>query len=462
MEGFRAFLSSHRRTGKNKKLELFDHLVHRSADDRPVHLPDQEDRKSSRQSVSQLKKRLQEDLYSFLISQHQSKNYNDPLVLEMDCHKKLYCFKILFDKGVHDHAYGILEQVLNISVKHSLHSLYLEAISLKNIYFPSIQGGPKRKVLVNTRIKSLKQNISRSLYVNQYLSDSRASLFDDDTHFRRKLMNELAGFELTENEYVLDHLMEVNRSFYLRDFESAYDLLMELAETDECISGDASILGLIYIELAKVCICLSDPGQAMEWVCKAELLLEGSESFVCVLLELRFIIAFRFDDMEAVTTVLEQAGCIKDLRDNEVLTARWSLYTLFLNFQKKEFKAVIKAVNAGHAAMLKNKNQLYIIKILEIFSIGQLEDSDWFHYKIESLRKLMGGEGKQPRFNQVVNLIRGCMSGKKLSPSDVEDRIIQIEKQYPWHPLGCELFDFCSHLREMQQTDTSVSLASTQ
>lgn len=91
---FRLFLSSHCRNGKNKKLELFDYLVNQT----PESLPS-DSNEVSRQSVYQLKKRLKEELYAFLITQEQVKVCNDRSFLEMECHKKLYCFKILFDKG---------------------------------------------------------------------------------------------------------------------------------------------------------------------------------------------------------------------------------------------------------------------------------------------------------------------------------------------------------------------------
>jgi hypothetical protein len=157
VETFRRFLSGYNRGKKNKKLELFNYLVTQGHDFDDF----QVDKKNSRQSIYQLKKRLQEDLYSFLLSQQQTRNCNDEVFLEMDCHKKLYCFKILFDKGVHEHARQILDDVLNISAKHYLHNIYLEAVGLKNAYFPLTKLTNKGKIQVNTQIKKLRRRISR-------------------------------------------------------------------------------------------------------------------------------------------------------------------------------------------------------------------------------------------------------------------------------------------------------------
>ena len=75
---FRLFLSTHCRNGKNKKLELFDKLVRQTPESTTAVID------ASRQSLYQLEKRLKEELYSFLITQEQVRDYNDRFFIEMD------------------------------------------------------------------------------------------------------------------------------------------------------------------------------------------------------------------------------------------------------------------------------------------------------------------------------------------------------------------------------------------
>ena len=449
------FLSSHSRSGKNKKLELFDHLVNKSLDVSLLNATD-----TSRQSVYQLKKRLKEELYAFLLTQDQVKDINDRSFLEMECHKKLYCFKILFDKGIHDHAHQMLNDVLNISSKHSFHTLYLEAINIKNVYFPLVQTKVVRHVPVNHEISKLKEALDRSFYVNKYLSESGSLLHDNDVSFRLRLMNQLTGFDMTESEPAIARLMEVNHLFYVRNFDSAHDKLIELLETEPDISGHGNLSTLVYIELAKVCICRNALSEAQTWLPKPGPGLMRSDAFAHVLLELQFIIALRSADTDRLTEILEQSKLLSNINENPVLSARWSFFSLVISFQKNDFKRVIKVTNDHSILLAKSKGWLMNLKMLELLSIFRLKDPDWLYYKIESFRKMLGTTGtKQQRISQIVGLLKAHISGKGFSPSEMQDKILKIERESPWHPLSNELINYCAYAEAMFNADGHAAVS---
>jgi hypothetical protein len=454
---FRVFLSSHCKNGKNKKLELFDHLVNQTPESLP---PDAND--VSRQSIYQVKKRLKEELYAFLITQEQVKVSNDRSFLEMECHKKLYCFKILFDKGIHDHAQQVLNDVLNMAFKDSLHSIYLEAVNLKNIYFPLAQTKVVRKIPVNHQIKKLKKNLGRNLYVNQYLSEAGNFLHDSDDSFRRRLMRRLADFDLAETEPVIVRLMEVNRLFCQKNFHLAGNTLLELLDTDVDLSGDANMLSLVYIELIKACICMNDLAEAQRWLPQAEPGLIKIDTFGHVLLELQFIIAMRAGDSVGLADLLGQSKRVRDICENPVLKVKWLFYDLLMRFQEREFKGVIKGANANSTLFVKDKGWLMNLKMLELLSIYQLKDSDWLYYKLESFRKIISGtEWRHQRISQIVNLLKIQVSGKGLSQADMHDKITRLEKEFPWHPLSNELVNYCTCLKALLTADGHPSMSPT-
>lgn len=443
---FRVFLSGHCRNGMNKKLELFDQLVNQTQE---ISSPD-----SSRQSAYQLKKRLKEELYAFLLTQEQMKVSNDRSFLEMECHKKLYCFKILFDKGIHDHAQQMLNDVLDIAFKHSLHGIYLEVVNLKNIYFPLAQTRIARKIPVNHQIKKLKKTLGSNLYVNQYLSEAGNFLHESDDSFRRRLMGRLGDFDLAENETVIVGLMEVNRLFSQKDFYSAGNTLVGLLEADADISGDANMLSLVYIELAKACICTHKLAEAQRWLRQSEPGLIKVATFGHVLLELHFIIAMRAGDSGRLTEIVKQSRRLRDITENPVLKAKWSFYELLSSFQEREFKKVIKGANANSTFLVKDKGWVMHLKMLELLSICQLKDSDWLYYKLESFRKTVSGtEWRQQRISQIANLLKIHVNGKGVSQEDMHDRIIRTEKEFPWHPLSNEVFNYCACVKSMLTVD---------
>ena len=109
---------------------------------------------------------------------------------------------------------------------------------------------------------------------------------------------------------------------------------------------------------------------------------------------------------------------------------------------------------------LKSKKWLINVKILEILSIYQLEDLDWLYYKIESVRKILSGAERKPqRISQIINLLKIHLSGKQLSRSETDDKILEIEKQFPWHPLSNELVNYCKYIKIILKVDSSVLLA---
>lgn len=452
VETFRTFLSSHCKNGKNKKLELFDRLIHRTPDELsagPMEV--------SRQSIYQLKKRLTEELYAFLLTQEQARDNDEQAFLEMECHKKLYTFKILFDKGILDHAHQMLSDVLNIASRHALHSLYLEAVNLRNIYFPLAKAMTVKRVPVNQEIRKLKKSLGRNLYINQYLSESGSFLHESDDGFRLRLMNQLGEFDLGGNEPVIDRMLEVNHLFYAKDFSAAYSKLTSILETDADIASDANTLTLLYIELTKAAIGLNALFEARKWLSEVEARVSRPDPFVHLLLELQYILAVRSGDTAKLKGLLEHARLLPDIRENPVLAARWSFYSLLENFLKRDYKKVIKVANGNPALLLKDKSWLMNVKMLELLSVCALKDSDWLYYKVESFRKMLSGaQGKQRRICQVVNLLKLHAIGKEISQSDADERISKIESENSWHPLSNEMINYCSYLRTILGVDVPV------
>lgn len=444
VETFRAYLVSHCRNGNNKKLELFESLVKQSAGTSSSITTD-----VTRQSAYQLKKRLQEELYSFLITQYQAKDSNNQFFLEMDCHKKLYCFKILLDKGVTDHAHQMLKDVINIASRHSLHSLYLEAVHLRNTHFPSEQTTVK-KIPVEHQIKKLKKSLSRNLFVNQYLLESKNFLHESDQVFRERFISRLKDFELAENEFVIEELLHVNQMLSKNDFVSAYNKLQDLIQEDTDIVEDPAMLSLVYTDMIKVCICLSALEEAGRWVEQSHFIFAKCPPFTVVLQELQYIISLRSGDTEKAKTIADIFNKTKDGKESEELIAKWSFYSLLIDFQQGLFKKVIKTINGTPALLFKNKSWLLNVKMLEILCIYQLEDIDWLYYKIESFRKLSNTtDPKHQRISHIVNLLKIQAGTKPLTAYELEDKIQKIEQDYPWHSLSVEMVDYCSYVRKM-------------
>jgi hypothetical protein len=431
IETFRAFLASNSRTLKNKKLELFNTLADRKKGPKTLVI--------SRQSAYQLKKRLQEQLYSFLVSQEQIRTH-DQLFLEMDCHRKLYCFKILFDKGIHDHAYQLLREIMSVSEKHALHSIYLDAVNLRNTCFPLKKSREKKNLPISGKIEKLTNTLERNLYINQYLACSSMHLHDSDRCFRESLMRELAGIEIGEGELVIERLLSVNKMFFDLNFNSAHQQMLEMVGNDFNTDANESIHGLIYIELIKSHICIGDLGGATKWMDQSQSVFARFDSFTSTVLELEFIVALRSDQMAKARSVMSRAESLVEITTSEVLNLKWAYYSLVLNFCQRRFRDVIKAVNANPAFSTKIKNALVNIRFMEIVSVFQVSDWDWLLYKVDNFRKTVNGlDEKFPRILQVISMLKAQAGGRIMSHDESHKALSLIENEFPWHPLSLEI-----------------------
>lgn len=447
---FRAFLTGNCRTIKNKKLDLFNDLVDRKRGSETLII--------SRQSAYQLKKRLQEQLYSFLVSQEQSRT-NDALFLEMDCHRKLYCFKILFDKGIHDHAFILLQEIIDVAEKHSLHGIYLDSINLRNTYFSLKKMRVRKHIPISGKIRKLTNSLSRNLYVNQYLTTATSAIHDTDQAFRKSLTDNLIGFDMSEAESVVERLMDVNRQLHEQNFESAHMQLQDLLQ-DETITNavDQGILGLIYIELSKSCICMNNLQGALKWLERGDVTLSKFDSFAVVILELNFIIAIRYSRPEVARSFILRATQLREVIASEVLTLKWSYYSLLVNFEQRLYKEVIKTINATPVFSTRVKNALINVKFLEILCVFQVSDWDWLQYKIDSFRKVSNGlDGRFPRIIHTISLLKAQSSGRIISDVEVSEGIKLIDKQFPWHPLGLEIINQTQYAKRCVSDSLLVS-----
>jgi hypothetical protein len=444
IEAFRNFLSNNSKSRNTKKLRLLDTLVsaeriHHASDGANV----------SRQSIYQLKKRLQDDLYSFLMLQDQQGDPQDQFFREMDCHRKLYCFKILFDRGIHDHAGQILQEVIDTTSQYNIHSLYLEAVNLRNTCFPLGEINVRRSIPISYQLRKLKKTLGRNLYVNQYLGVYDKALHETDVAFRGQLIEEFVDFDVAESENIIEKLSIVNHLFYQRDFKAALNTLEDLMSCAMEAPEDRQIGALINVEATKACICLDDLSRAHDYLTEAERLTAKVDSFELLLRELRLILQLRNGEFDGAVQVATSLLKSKGTPSNQVAGARATLCLLSAFLAKGNFREAVKYINANVTSMYKQKFFHANIRLIELLSIFQLNDLDWLSYKIENFRKSYGNivDQRFSRIASVVALLRAQLNGKLILAGELDQRVQLVDNEYPWHPLGLEVMDYLSFAR---------------
>ncbi len=440
VESFRAFLKGQSRCRGRKKLDLLDQILSGKSDEALINAES-----VSRQSVYQLKKRLQDDLYSFLVLQEQEGKATDPLFIEMDCHKKLYCFKILFDKGIHDHAAQILEEVIDIANQHNIDSVYLEAVNIRNACFVSAPVSLKKNAPINSRIKKLRNTLGCGLYINHYITETEKALLDPENVFRERLIARFANFELTRSGNIIDQLALVNQLFLKHDYGLVVTRLTDLLNQPSVQTEDPRIIGLIHIEITKAYVCLSRLDLASDHLQSAQLFLSGAESFVIVFAQLRFIICLREDLFVKAGEICDEISLRRAISGNELRKGRWAMNALCLYLAQGGYREVIKRINGYAMSILKSRKWLCTMRALELICIYQLGDHDWLQYKIENFRKSFGttSDSSLLRVAGMVGLLRQQVTDS-LSHSQMIRLVVDFESCHSWDPLGMEVINLAA------------------
>lgn len=397
--------------------------------------------KYSRQNYYQLSKRLRESLYDFLLSFHHTTREDERFCEEMSCYKKLYCIKILLDRGMEDHARQMLEEVLFAAEKQHLTVIYCEAMDIQNRYFPF------EAPSVNTSrnyIRNLSSDLSINEYLKQYLIESVMKDHNSDFGLRGSLIQLIINEQIPGADAgFIRQLHEINGLFHQRLFEVAYLQLKSLLEwLEEQPDPNSVCLGLTNLELAKASVCIRNFEEAGRYLSQAETHLEQTLPWQSVIYELKYIIALRTFNTQGQNKILQEVKHLLVASDKEMFEGKWGYYTAYHFYQKGELKEVIKLANSRVANAIKDQRELLMLKILELICIYRLNDQDWFFYKSECLRKQLNGKiDKSDRLQMFFSIFRkpfDTSSGDNL----MLKKLKMLEDISPWHPLSKELLSF--------------------
>ncbi|MDO9553363.1 hypothetical protein [Rhodonellum sp.] len=447
IKAFRSFLLSGKKGGEGKKLMLFDEWVNFNHETKKENSTPFLDEKYSKQAYYQLRKRLWDDLIMFFFLQNKENHGDDKLKVEMDCHKNLCCFTIFIDKKLLKEAHSLILEIIDKAIKHQLPHIYIEAIALYARYFPFSEKVSAYRNSVRSQIKLLHEEIDFYCYLNRYQKESIEKFHISDEDFREKLLKDQNYYADGENRWLLEEFFTINKMFQKRDYKEAYIALMIFSngiENHQVYRDKTQVRGLIYIELIKCCLCLGNNFEGSIWIQKAEAVLGNHEYWKIIICELKFLLAFRSSNLSTQFSILQEAAKIEIMSEHKNCHFKWQAYSIFSSFQKKDFKEVIKAINAKSFTILKHQNWLILMKFLELISILELKDLDWFQFKLETISKKNKMLSTQyRRMHHLLNMLKDSFITPigKSDALEISKRVEFIETNFPWHPLGIEIFD---------------------
>lgn len=438
MRAFRLYLNQHQKRGHNKKEALMDLLMKypaKSVDQ----IRNALNRKISKQALYQLKKRLKDDLITFMMANHQVNESNQASAGRLSCYRMLYYFNVLVQRGLRQDARKLLEELELKARSFHLPDILLSVQGLRHRHFPLTTKEPEwmhTNALIDDTCEEIKLAQLQNDYLKQRLGitrsvQPRSSLYIPDTsdlYFNNRASLCYSGLSimLESRDYIklyrLAYRMLLRQPFFLN----------QVGKVNR---------GILFLYLSQSALCLGHLKRAREWLTNAELDFRKMKYWELHILELRFFIEIRSGNLIELPKIIKKAENAIQSSKMEALRYRWRLFEAFRAYKNGEYPHVVQLANL-HTEFPSPPEWIFSLRLLELMSIQKMKDPDWLRYKLESLRKKATGQlaGGHRLFVMLKMINHNLKHGNNERLNDVEQEAQFYRDAYD--PLGPEVISF--------------------
>ena len=345
---------------------------------------------NSPSALCKLKKRLQHDIQNIILLSHFTHVDEEVVKEELGCHKSFLLGKVLINRGLSKEGIHLLERTSTMAEKWELPHIKLAC------------DDTLRTMQINTE-HNLHQiygkEISRSLENFNNLLKAKSTYFSalQTTSFAPHAL--LSGAELDR----LEEKLNVNQSakatywyamalirYYIqeKDFNHARSCASKLSDK---VSENQHIISLaeqadFHVQCARISIFSGKPQEAIKPAQQAARLFQGSRQDVLTAMELLFFAYFQNSNWNQAEALLHTVYEENEMPSEEV-AGIWSLLKCCLLFMQEKFRESNSWL-LTHENLLNEKSYTILwAKLLELLNILEMQDYDWFEYKLESFRK---------------------------------------------------------------------------
>lgn len=437
---------------ENKKLQLFNLMLEgHGVLDKTVVSGLSKGKHNS--TLCQLKKRLKQDILNILIKSSFSDIKEESLRVELECHKRLLLGKILIYRGLTAEGLEVLEKAAELAEKFELHTIKLSCDDVLRTFRSRRMFGTQGQVYsdqINHSVESIR-NILQAKAINYpFISSRTFSYASFSEEIPLKKLQEKSD-QSKSRKAVHWYAMAIIH-YYIQegDVENAeiasYKLISRLkAERASVFNYEGREF---YLQLSRIFLFLHQPKEAL-WGAEAALQCHSEQvSDMLPLLEVLFLANFRcknFSKAEEMITIAE-----KIIEKDPELPNNIFLLRASLQFSQKKYRQVINSLACNDHAVSDG----FILKLnsrfLELITILEMGDYEWFEYKYEAFRKrLQKIKSKNiRRMQQLFHLLTSVRKHRYEFNQFVSEECIKFinkqeeDKELCWDPLGFEVINF--------------------
>ncbi len=397
----------------------------------------------------QLKKRLNEDILNLLVAfDYQTEEPKDFISAEARATKYVLQAKTLFKKGVNQEAIILIKKAFALTEEHEAYEVQALAHAVLKAYsddsvLSEVQDLERKfSKNVDTLYQLINLRLDRKVIISTTKSkyDSMSGNVETLEKGSDEHSAESLRLKFLYTTQALEKFLEEKE--YTQSLKLTENILPVIEDGDHVLT--ASQKAMFYLNLSKVFLGLYQYKKALVFGEKALGLFASFEDGKTEAFKLIYKSHFYLNDLSKAREVLNV--CIKTTgREIDELL----LFQAYHFFSEKNHKTSLKAVNGFlklsglHVSLALNG------KLLELLNLLEMQDYEWFEYKLENFRKVVyyhGETGISERFSLIC---KAFFSLKKLSYSRSKlrnqidtgwfDRLSEKNGNCTWDPLGAEL-----------------------
>lgn len=438
----------HAASRSKQRSDLFNRLVNgkiKSNNDALEQLYNKKENAAS--ALSHLKKKLREEILNLMLVMAPDSNKLGKDNKEILCEKYLLQSEVLFSKGLNDEGSLMLEKTIRLANKYDL-----PQINLSSYYL----------MLENKQLNDfgkINENFEVTIARYRELVEAKSAYYSGNQIRGDDKTGGGVGFHPCKRTIYWRRLTEMENLCNGSDFEAALESAQELLDylLSEKILYSRQKEAHLYRMLFVISMHQHEYVRAMEYASESCELLDFDCQEYMVSRDYLFLAYLRnglYDEAEKIYRLVEKRS-----KTDNCLSNKWSLNYAALKFYQGKFDEV-----KIHLNLWKNNNSKEAIwdlapRFLELLTILELKDFDWYTYRLECLRKkISNGRLCIPeRARMVYNLFHSV-----IKTHFCFDKLVQLEKnsilkltsqdpEYRWDPTGFELINIPEWLIHKQR-----------
>lgn len=400
-------------------------------------------------AFSQLKKRLKEDILNVLLTRESCpakspKNIVDAEALAL---KYILYGKMLLNRGLTEEAIDVLKKAFKLAREHEAFEVQALVHSVFKTY--SINHHSRELKDAEQDFAEHVDDFYELMKLNLNLAERPATRPALTIGLRPVLQRPTQKRNASLRLYFLSTHQDLQKYLQYKNYEQAQDighkLLVQIRENGHLLSSSQK--ACFFSIISQVKLALEHFDEAIYYGKKSSDLFQSFEEKKLEALIVIFKSYFYRREYEKAGRILKSCAEMEEHLGQE--KSELPLFQAFQLFRQRNYRSSVKALNTFFR---RTKPRIEVVlngRLLELQNLVEMEDFDWFDYKLDSFRKIVKYHTSMQLSERFV-LIYKIFSEFKRSCYDKEhllqngkcqliQKLMDNQSDCRWDPLGTEL-----------------------